>query len=122
MYKFSYSNKRYADKIIYKKLLPGHPHPSVDDINKFIGEIENASAMLITNHHPTLVQLTPDSPPILLTKLLHENLNSYTARVKNKLPAHVQLDLCLDMAKGLQFLHMAGVVHNNLHGVNILIS
>ena len=128
MYKISYSNKLYAGKIIYKKLLPGHPHPSVDDINKFMGEIENASAMLVTNQHANIeqfhsvVQLTPDSPPILLTELLHENLNNYTARMEGKLPVHVQLDLCHDMAKGLQFLHIAGLVHNNLHGANVLIS
>ena len=118
----------YAGKIIYKKLLPGHPHSSVDHINKLMGEIENASAMLVTNQHSnveqfhSLVQLTPDSPPMLLTELLPENLNSYTARMKDKLPIHAQLDLCHDMAKGLQFLHTAGLVHNNLHGANILIS
>ena len=128
MYKFSYSDKLYAGKIIYKKLLPGHPRPSSDQINKFMGEIENASAMLVTNQHPnteqfhSAVQLTPDGPPILLTELLPENLNSYTARMKGKLPIHAQLDLCHDMAKGLQFLHTAGLVHNNLHGANILIS
>ena len=128
VYKISYSNKPYAGKIIYKKLLPGHPHTSVDDVNKFMGEIENASAMLVTNQHANIeqfhsvVQLTPDSPPILLTELLHENLNNYTARMKGKLPVHVQLDLCHDMAKGLQFLHTAGLVHNNLHGANVLIS
>ena len=128
MYKFSYSDKLYAGKIIYKKLLPGHPHPSSDQINKFMGEIENASAMLVANQHPNIelfhsvVQLTPDGPPILLTELLPENLNSYTARMKGKLPIHAQLDLCHDMAKGLQFLHTAGLVHNNLHGANILIS
>ena len=70
----------------------------------------------------SVVQLTPDSPPILLTELLHENLNSYTAGMKGKLPVHVQLDLCHDMAKGLQYLHTSGLVHNNLHGANILIS
>ena len=128
MHKISYSSKLYAGKIIYKKLLPGHPHPSVDDINKFMGEIENASAMLVTNQHANIeqfhsvVQLTPDSPPILLTELLHENLNNYTARMEGKLPVHVQLDLCHDMAKGLQYLHTAGLVHNNLHGANVLIS
>ena len=128
MYKISYSNKPYAGKIIYKKLLPGQPHPSVDDISNFMGEIESASAMLVINQHPNIeqfhavVQLTPDSPPILLTELLHENLNNYTARLKGKLPLHVQLDLCFDMAKGLQFLHTAGLVHNNLHGANVLIS
>ena len=128
VYKISYSNKLYAGKIIYQKLLPGYPHPSVDDIGKFMGEIENASAMLVTNQHANIeqfhsvVQLTPDSPPILLTELLHESLNSYTARMKSKMPVHVQLDLCHDMAKGLQFLHTSGLVHNNLHGANILIS
>ena len=128
VYKISYSDKLYAGKIIYKKLLPGHPHPSSDQINKFMGEIENASAILVTNQHPNIeqfhsvIQLTPDGPPILLTELLPENLNSYTARMKGKLPIHAQLDLCHDMAKGLQFLHTAGLVHNNLHGANILIS
>jgi len=91
-------------------------------------EIENASAMIATiQHHNTelfhsLVQLTPDSPPILLTELLPENLNSYTTRMKGKLPIHSQLDLCHDMAKGIQFLHAFGIVHNNLHGANILLS
>ena len=125
---FNYSNTQYAGKVIYKKLLPGHPHPSVEEINKFIGEVENASAMLVSNQHPNIeqfhsvVQLTPDSPPILLTELLPENLNSYTARMKGKLSIHVQLDLCHDMAKGLRFLHTAGLIHNNLHGANVLIS
>ena len=105
VYKISYSNKLYAGKIIYKKLQPGHPHPLVDDIDKFVEDIENASAMLVTNQHANIehfysvVQLTPDSPPILLTELLHENLSNYTARMKGKMPIHVQLDLCHDMAK-----------------------
>ena len=68
------------------------------------------------------MQLIPDTPPILLTELLPENLNSYTARMKGKLPIHAQLELCHNMAKGLQFLHTDGLVHNNLHGPNILIS
>ena len=33
-----------------------------------------------------------------------------------------QLNLCHDMAKGLQFLHNLKVVHSNLHGANILIT
>ena len=128
VYKISYSGKLYAGKVIYKKLLPGHPDPSVDQINKLMEEIENASAMLVTNQHPNIeqfhsvVQLNPASPPILLSELSYENLNNYIARMKGSLPIYAQLDLCLDMAKGLQFLHTAGLVHNNLHGTNVLIS
>ena len=97
-------------------------------MNKLLEEIENTSAMLVTNQHPNIeqfhsvFQFALDSPPILLTELLNENLNNYTARMKGKLPIHAQLDLCDDMAKGLQFLHTAGLVHNNLHGGNILIN
>ena len=128
VYKISYSDKFYAGKIIYKKLLQGYPQFSVDQMNKLIEEIENASTMLVTNQHPnveqfhSVFQVTFDSPPVLLTELLHENLNNYIARMKGKLPIHAQLDLCHDMAKGLQFLHTAGLVHNNLHGANVLIS
>ena len=92
-------------------------------------EIENASAMISDiNQHPnieqfhSIVELTPDSPPILLTELLPENLNGYTTRMKGKLSINDQIDLCHDMAKGLKFLHNAGIIHSNLHGANILIS
>ena len=128
VYKISYSDKLYAGKIIYKELLPGDPHPSVDQINKIIDEIENTSATFDINQHPnieqfhSIVQLTPDSPPILLTELLPENLNGYTVRMKGKLQINEQLDLCHDMAKGLKFLHNFDTIHGNLHGANILIS
>ena len=128
MYRFSYSNKLYAGKVIYKKLLPGHPLPSPGQINKFIGNIEDVCALFDINQcsnielFHSLVQLTPDDPPILLTELLPENLNCYTDRMRGNLPINKQLNLCHDMAKGLQFLHKLDVTHGNLHGANILIS
>ena len=128
VYKISYGNKLYAGKIIYKKLLPGYPYPSADHINEFIRDIENFSAMLIaTQQHInieqfySIIQPTPNDPPMLLTELLPDNLNSYTATMNGKLSVNEQIELCLDMAKGLQFLHNVGLVHSNLHGGNILI-
>ena len=128
VYKISCSDKLYAGKIIYKKLLPGHPHPSTDQISKFMDEIENTSATSDINPHPnieqfhSIIELTPDSPLILLTELLPENLSFYTARIKDTLSVNDQLELSHDMAKGLKFLHNAGIIHGNLHGANILIS
>ena len=89
MYKISYSNKLYAGKIIYSKLIPGYPQSTVDQMNKLIGEIENTSAMLVTSHHPNIeqfhsvFQFTLDSPPILLTELLHENLSQDERQATN---------------------------------------
>ena len=108
VYKISYHNKLYAGKIIYKKLLPGYPYPSTEHINEFIGNIENVSAMLfITQEYLnieqfySIIQQTPHDPPMLLTELLPDNLNSYTVRMSDKISINEQLQLCHDMAKGL---------------------
>ena len=129
VYKISYRNKLYAGKIIYKKLLPGYPYSSTEHINEFIGNIENVSAMLFTTQEYlnieqfySIIQQTPHDPPMLLTELLPDNLNSYTVRMSDKLSINEQLQSCHDMAKGLQFLHNADLMHSNLHGTNILIS
>ena len=132
VYQFNYENKLYAGKIIHKYLLPGYPHPSAEQINKFIITIRYPSNLFEIHiyqlQHPNIelfysvVQLTADSPPILLTELLHENLSTYVARLRGNLTIVEQINLCYDMAKGLQFLHKLNVVHGNLHGSNILIS
>ena len=125
---FSYNNKSFAGKIIHKKLLPGHPNPSADQIIEVLIKFQNASALFDINHccnielFHSVVQLTPNSPPVLLNELLHENLNSYIARVRGNLSFNKQLNLCHDMANGLQFLHNLNLIHSNLHGANILIS
>ena len=128
VWRISYGDKTYAGKIIHKNLLPGHPDISVDQIKQFVADIENIYAIFGSHEHPnieqyyTITQPTPDGSPILLSQLLPDNLNSFTAKMKGKLPIHVQLDLCLDMAKGVQYLHANGVIHNNLHAGNVLIS
>ena len=70
----------------------------------------------------TTIQLADESVPVLLSELLPENLDMFTTRMKGNLPIHQQLDLCNDMAHGLQYLHGAGLVHTNLHGRNVLVS
>ena len=128
VYKYRYNDKLYAGKVIYHKLLPGYPYPSSEQIKTFTGNIEDACASFDIDQCSNIelfyspVQLTPDTVPILLTELLPENLNSYTDRMRGNLPINEQLNLCHDMAKGLQFLHKLDVTHSNLHGANILIS
>ena len=124
----SYIDKTFASKVINKTLLPGYPDMSVDQINQFVADIESISATFSSHDHPhvekffTVTQPGADGPPILLTELLPENLNNYTAKMKGKLHIHIQLDLCYGMASGVQFLHYNGVIHNNLHGGNVLIT
>jgi len=129
VWRISYGdNKTYAGKIIHNNLLPGYPDTSVDQINQFVADIENIYAIFGSQEHPnieqycTITQPTPDGPPMLLSQLLPDNLNSFTDKLKEKIPVHTQIDLCLGMAKGVQYLHTNGVIHNNLHAGNVLIS
>ena len=130
VYTFSYCRKSYAGKMIHKKLLPGYPNLSLDQINDLKENLKTASVWFDDNQHSnvevfhSLEQLsdTNSMPLILLTELLHENLNTHTARMRGNLSSKEQLKLCHDMAKGLQFLHNLRVVHSNLHGANVLIS
>ena len=121
----SYGDKTFAGKIIKNTLLPDL---NADQIDMFIADIETVSATFSSQDHPhvekffTVTQPTVDGSPILLTELLPENLNNYTAKMKGKLHIHIQLDLCYGMASGVQFLHYNGVIHNNLHGGNVLIT
>jgi len=124
----SYGDKTYAGKIIHKTLLPGYPDISVEQINQFVADIESISAIFSSHEHPhiekffTVAQPTVDGPPILLTELLPDDLNSFTAKMKGKIAITTQLELCNDMIKGVKFLHDHGVIHNNLHGANVLIT
>ena len=117
----------YAGKSIYPKHIPGYPKSSVDQIKQFAKEFESKSAAYSYFSHSNIelveiaVQLPSDSLPMLLSELLPENLEMFTTRMKGNLPIHQQLDLCEDMANGLQYLHDAGLVHTNLHGRNVLI-
>ena len=118
----------YAGKSIYPKHIPGYPNSSADQIRQFVKELEDKAAtysyFVHTNIeiYETTIQLASESLPKLLSELLPENLDMFTTRMKGKLPIHQQLDLCNDMANGLQYLHDAGIVHTNLHGRNVLVS
>jgi len=128
VWRISYGDKTYAGKIIHKSLLPGYPDTSVDQINQFVADIENIYAIFGSHEHPnveqyyTITQPTLDGLPMLLSQLLSDNLDSFTAKIKGKIPVHIQMDLCLGMAKGVQYLHTNGVIHSNLHAGNVLIS
>jgi len=123
--KVTYNNKWYASKVIHKKLLPGYPDVSPDDIKKLVKEI---SLILPTVKHPNvenieaIVQHSPTSIPTILSEFVPHNLDTFIASIQGSLPVYTQIDLCQDMAEGLAFLHEAGIAHTNLHGHNVLLN
>ena len=121
----SYGDQTYAGKTLHKILLAGYPEMSTGVL---VADIESVSARFSSHEHPhvekffIVAQPSPDSPPIFLTELLPYNLNTYTEIMTGKFPVHWQLELCCGIARGVQFLHDNEMIHNNLHGGNVLIT
>jgi len=128
VYKFTDSTKVFSGKSLHKSLVPGSPDISVGQLTEFVKEIEYNSIAFASYSHSNIeqfeaaLQLAPDGPPTLLSEYCIDNLDTFIKRMEGKWAIHKQLELCLDMARGLQYLHSIGVVHHNLHGRNILIS
>ena len=129
VYKFcDQSKKLYAGKTLYSGIIPGYPSLSAEQLSQFAEEIEDTSIIFTTYDHPNvekfeaIFQLSSNNPPTLLSELLFENLDMFTTRINGECKVYKQLELCHDMAKGLQYLHSAGIIHKNLHGRNILLN
>ena len=69
-----------------------------------------------------IAQASSEGVPMIITELLNENLTMYISRTTDTLHYDQQLSLCSDMTEGLQYLHSQQMVHNNLHGANVLIT
>ena len=69
-----------------------------------------------------VVHAPDDGVPIIITELLTESLTTYLTRTNNSIFTDHQLELCLDMAQGVDYLHSQSLVHRNLHGGNVLMT
>ena len=59
--------------------------------------------------------------PILLMELMDQSLRELLERRKIDLPLYLQLDICRDVAQGLEYLHAKDIIHGNLTATNVLV-
>ena len=92
-------------------------------IQRFEQECEFMSAM----RHPNIVQYLgldqdPDTGlPVLLMELMDDSLTHYLESSPQPIPFHIQVNVCLDIALALSFLHNNHLVHRDLSSNNILL-
>ena len=119
--------------LVYKAMCDGLPcaakilHPTVHDVPSGIKE---QFELMSRCQHPNIVQYlgtTTDSEtrqPVFLVELMDGNLTQFLgqARSQGKLPYHLQVDICHDICKALNYLHSNGIIHCNLSSRNVLLS
>ena len=111
-----------AAKIMHPTLFDLHDPGTASYLRKFREECH----LLSLARHPNVVQYLatyydPDTRlPVLLMELCDESLTAFLERSPGPLSYHVQLNICLDIALALVYLHSNGVIHRDLTGNNVL--
>ena len=59
--------------------------------------------------------------PILLMELMDQSLKEFLDHRKLDLPLYLQIDICSDVAQGLEYLHAQDIIHGNLTATNVLV-
>ena len=106
-------------------------HPTLFDLHDpgtatYLCKFQEECHLLSLARHPNVVQYLatyydPDTRlPVLLMELGDENLTSFLERSPGPLSYHIQLNICLDIALALVYLHSNGLIHRDLTGNNVL--
>ena len=77
--------------------------------------------------HPHIVQYLgtcrdPESGhPVLLMELMDDSLTHFLKESPDRLPFHLEVNLCHDIALALAYLHSNGIIHRDLSSNNVLL-
>ena len=59
--------------------------------------------------------------PILLMELMDESLTHFLETSANPIPYGVKVNICLDVARALSYLHLNDIIHRDLSSNNLLL-
>ena len=77
--------------------------------------------------HPHIVQYlgtcrdTDSGLPVLLMELMDDSLTHFLEESPERLPYHLEVNLCHDVALALAYLHSNGIIHRDLSSNNVLL-
>ena len=106
-------------------------HPTLFDLRdpgtaSYLRKFQQECHLLSLARHPNIVQYLatyydPDTRlPVLLMELCDESLTAFLEQSPGPLSYHLQLNICLDIALALVYLHSSGLIHRDLTGNNVL--
>ena len=113
-----------AAKILHPTLFDLRDPGTASYLRKFLEECH----LLSLARHPNVVQYLatyydPDTRlPVLLMELCEESLTAFLERSPGSLSYHIQINICLDIALALVYLHSNDLIHRDLTGNNVLMN
>ena len=90
-----------------------------------VKRFEQECEFLSTIRYPNIVQYLaiyqdPDTGlPALLMELMDDSLTHFLESSPQLIPYHIQINICLDIALALSFLHSNGIIHRDLSSNNV---
>ena len=121
-YQVSSDEALMVGSVLYEQLLPAG-----EKLHKMIEQSKSDCFLAVKLHHPHVIEYfgicnkAPYKFPMLLQEFAEENLERFLERTKNTLTFSHKLRLGLEMASGLEFLHVHLIVHKSLNASNVLI-
>jgi serine/threonine protein kinase len=101
-------------------------HQELAQENVWKDKFRKGCDFLRSCHHPNIVMflgldLHHPLAPVLLTELMDGSLEQFLNRSEAAVPLHTQIDICADVAQGLEYIHAKGYIYGDLTASNVLL-
>ena len=101
-------------------------HQELAQENVWRDKFRKGCDFLRSCHHPNIVMflgldLHHPLAPVLLTELMDGSLEQFLNQSEAAVPLHTQIDICTDVAQGLEYIHAKGYIYGDLTASNILL-
>lgn len=120
-----------AAKILHPTLFDPSAHWQISHRREHrlpVRRFETECAFLEEIRHPNVIQYLgvyrdPETGlPVLLMELMDDSLTHFLESSTTPIPCHIQVNICLNVAHALSFLHLNSIIHRDLSSNNILLT
>ncbi|CAI8047970.1 Ras-related protein Rab-8B [Geodia barretti] len=123
VYLIKYNRKEYAAKVLHRLRLDPDDPGTATYTDRFKAECERLKSLshdCVVKYIQTIIR-SDTNLPVLIMELCGESLTKFLEHSPTKpLPYHVELNISIDVARALEYLHENSIIHRDLSSNNVL--